>query len=137
MFIRRGVMRSQATTRCAWVACGALLVLGLALVRLFVRLVASYWAAFAMGTRGGNGMALIYIVAPVGVLITMVVAVWAWRAVSRRRLTAAPAIVVGAGGLVAIFALCFAIEAWRTADYPTESGVPIDAVAFLRGYAGL
>lgn len=134
--MQRSPMPSRATRKGPWVAFGATLLVGLALVCPFVRLVASYWAFFAMGTAGGNGMVLAYLVAPLGALIAVLAGCGAYRAAASERLGPARAIGLGVAGVVAAVALLFTFEAWRTADDPTESGEPVSAVAFLRSCTG-
>ena len=125
---------NQTLTRSNRFVLGANLLLALLLVAGYTKLLRDYWAYYHMGTAGGSAMYLGYIVIPFSVLGFVTVAVLAYWLSSRKRFSLVGGIAFGAISLLITFVLLFAIEARRTAGYPTENGKPVSVSAFLRTY---
>jgi FtsH-binding integral membrane protein len=106
-------------------------VLAIGLALLLARLLAAYWAYFHMGTAGGSGASLVVIVLPVVTLLFCAIAYAIYLIARRRRWTPVSHGLLGAGCLVVSVVLVFGAEVWRTANYQTETGEPVDVFEFV------
>jgi hypothetical protein len=107
------------------------IVLAIALALVLARVVAAYWAYFHMGTAGGNGAFLTIVVVPGATALLCGIAYVCYSVARRLRWGPVWQGLVGAGCLVLSVVLLFSAEVWRTADYQTESGEPVDVSEFL------
>jgi hypothetical protein len=99
-------------------------------------LLSGYWRFFHMGTAGGNGMMLLFLVLPLTLLVFCAVAAGI-NAFSRRTgILGLPRGLVTIATFATVLALMFAIEVSRTADYPQESGEPVDVRHFISALVG-
>lgn len=101
------------------------------MVGALVWLLQHYWAYFHMGTAAGTGMYLVYVVIPSSLLLFSGIAVAVTLIAKRKGLRNGAAVALGTGCMAMMLVLLFAIEVWRTSDYPTESGEPVRVSAFL------
>lgn len=110
---------------------GLHIVLAIGLAVLLARLVSAYWAYFHMGTAGGNGAFLTVVVVPGATALLVGVAYICYSVAQRLMWGPAWHALAGAGCLVLLVVLLLVVEVWRTADYQTESGEPVDFSEFL------
>lgn len=106
-----------------------------AAVLAFVHLVANYWAYYAIGSSGSNGLALIGFVAPLATILFLGAAAGTYYLAGRLGLREWRRAFTPAVAVTIVFVTFFAGEVWRTADYPTER--PKRFAAFLGHYLGV
>ena len=97
-------------------------------------LIASYWTYFSMGTAGGNGLALVYVVWPIAMVSFVLTALLCHRWCARHSTGWRLELLSTFLALAIVYGALFSIEVVRTRDYPTESGNPVNPMAFLRNY---
>jgi hypothetical protein len=102
----------------------------------FAWLVSAYWRFFHIGTAGGNGMALLFIILPLTLLVFCAVAAGINRIARRARLSSVARGFATIAAFATVLALMFAMEVRRTADYPQESEEPVDVRDFLSALVG-
>jgi uncharacterized BrkB/YihY/UPF0761 family membrane protein len=111
----------------------SLLIAGAA-VLVFIHLIANYWAYYAIGSSGSNGLALIGVVAPVAGVLFFGSAAGIYYLGTRLGLAQWRRALLAAAAVITVFIALFAGEVWRTNDYPTER--PKRLSEFLASYFG-
>jgi hypothetical protein len=85
------------------------------LTLLFAHAVAAYWGFYHLGTSGSNGMALVFLVIPVGLVLSVSLVFFVARAFVRRGSSTVRGLSLGALATTLVFAALFTLEIQRTA----------------------
>jgi hypothetical protein len=86
-----------------------------ALTLLFVHAVAAYWGFYHLGTSGGNSMALVVLIIPVGLVLSVNVVFFVARTFVRRGSSTVRALSFGTLATALLFVALLTLEIRRTA----------------------